>query len=303
MKKMILGMLSFILLLTGCSGGLGSLEPDHYLYEVTDMEGNVSYLLGATCFGPNRLIFDGLLKEVYEKVDSLVIELDYDINQEDTKKSQECYLSYPLTSYVGDEEFDMIWSAIKEDYPVVTDEFLKMNAFYTRDTITLDLWESVGLKNMYAIDYSLFTLANDDGKEIHEIMSYSDFCDRTSLLGKNYAKLILASVLDRNAQEEYLEHYMGLYRLGMLDEESISRTMISLNHIPSTYQTDGVIAEAKTYPTTSFGPNNEEVVAAIETYMKQETTLAAVSVDHLFGENNVIDLLTDKGYTIVKCKN
>ena len=68
MKKMVLGMLSFILLLTGCSGGLGSLEPDHYLYEVTDRVGNVSYLLGATCFGPNRLIFDGLLKEVYEKI-------------------------------------------------------------------------------------------------------------------------------------------------------------------------------------------------------------------------------------------
>ena len=302
MKKKILSILSIICLLTGCSGGLPSLEPDHYLYEVKDVDGNVAYLLGATCFGPNRFVFDGLLKDAYEEVDSIVIELDYDINQEEANISQECYLSYPLSSYVGDEEFDRLWQAIKEEYSIVTDQFLEMNAFYTRDAITLHLWEAVGLKNMYAIDYSLFTLANDDGKEIHEVMSYSEFCERTSILGKDYPKLILASLLDCNAQEDYLEKYMSLYYLGTLDEITIRNTMIDLDHIPLEYQTSGVIEEAKTYPISSFGPTNEEIVEAMENYMKQEKTLVAVSVDHLFGENNVITLLEDKGYTVTKCK-
>jgi len=302
MKKKILSILSIICLLTGCSGGLPSLEPDHYLYEVKDVDGNVAYLLGATCFGPNRFVFDGLLKDAYEEVDSIVIELDYDINQEEANISQECYLSYPLSSYVGDEEFDRLWQAIKEEYSIVTDQFLEMNAFYTRDVITLHLWEAVGLKNMYAIDYSLFTLANDDGKDIHEVMSYSEFCERTSILGKDYPKLILASLLDCNAQEDYLEKYVSLYYLGTLDEITIRNTMIDLDHIPLEYQTSGVIEEAKTYPISSFGPTNEEIVEAMENYMKQEKTLVAVSVDHLFGENNVITLLEDKGYTVTKCK-
>lgn len=130
-------------------------------------------------------------------------------------------------------------------------------------------------------------------------MSYAVFCDGTSLLGKDYAKLILTCALDRNAQEEYLERYMGLPRLKMLDEESITRTMIDLNHIPSTYQTEGVIELVK----SSFDPANEEVVAAMEAHVGQETTLVAASINHLFGKNNVIDLLKDKEYTVIKCKN
>lgn len=52
------------------------------------------------------------IKDAYEKVDSVVIELDYDINQEKTKMSQEYYLSFPLSSYVEGEEFDCLWKAI-----------------------------------------------------------------------------------------------------------------------------------------------------------------------------------------------
>ena len=175
---------------------------------------------------------------------------------------------------MGDEEFDRLWQAIKEEYSIVTDQFLEMNAFYTRAAITLHLWEAVGLKNMYAIDYSLFTLANDDGKEIHEVMSYSEFCERTSILGKDYPKLILASLLDCNAQEDYLEKYMSLYYLGTLDEITIRNTMIDLDHIPLEYQTSGVIEEAKTYPISSFGPTNEEIVEAMEAAKKKIRVVA-----------------------------
>lgn len=297
MKKYLMALLGCLFILTGCSGGLPALEPDHYLYELKDEDGNIAYLLGSASSGNRRLDYDGIFSEVYEKSDSILLEVSYDIDYDASNKA---YTSYPLSQFVGDESFDMIWEAIQEHYPTIKDDFLNYNCFYTRDTIYTSLMDAIGLNTMYGIDYSLNTLANQDGKTIYGVKDYITFCEETSFLGNDYPQYILASLVDKNQLLKNMETFTVSYALGTMDEKIARSINVDLANIPEKYQTTTVVEESKLYPNTGYGPNNQEIVEAIGNYMQEETILATIGIDHFYGENNVMDLLKETGYTITK---
>lgn len=279
-----------------------SFNPQMWLLE--DENGNSMYMLGSMhILNEADYPLPKKLAEAYDDCDAIAIECDVvNLSAEDAEKL-ESYLIYDdqtiITSHVSKEAFEAM-KGLLEEYGVYNVLFLMYNPLMFDSLISSCSAAEAGL-NYEGYDNYFIRVAMEDNKTIHEIEGIELQCEKVyvvddeilNLYANTYigvtTEMLKKQMIDLHAAwragtvEEYLnslEDYEFEGGYDFTDEE-----LAILNQY--SYDT----CEARNY---HMADRAEELLAG------DEKVLYIVGAAHFVGEEGLISLLTERGYTITE---
>lgn len=307
MKKFMCLLLAIVFLLTGCTKeqkqDLPALEPDHYLYEVKDNEGNHLYLLGTMHVGAKPVEIDGLLKEAYDQCDAIAFEILLDVSAEDSQKMSEALLKNPLTEVEKtNAQFEIVWKKLRETYPTISDAAKSFNAMYVMTLAQEIVMKESGLKSNYGVDMTLYRKAQADGKQLKEIENVTSQIETLRKMGEKAPMLILIDVLNREGYRSGLETMIKSYANGDMTGEYFGDGDIEIdeNDIPEEYRTGTLNEELKAYQDILLYSRNNDMFVSAQELLKQNNALLAIGAGHVVGETGLVQQFKDAGYEVVR---
>lgn len=307
MKKITCLLLAIVFLLTGCEKkekqDLPALEPDHYLYEVKDNEGNHLYLLGTMHVGPKEVPIDGLLKEAYDKSEVIAFEILFDISAEDTQNMNLALTKNPLTELEGkNEQFETVWKDLREVYPNISDGAKNFNAMYVLTLAQNIVFQELGLSSFYGVDLTLYQKAKTDGKTLKEIEGITSQIETIRQMGEKAPMLILVSLLDKADYVSSMETMVTAYANGDLGGEAFGDNDVEIdeNSIPEKYRTGTLNDELKAYQDVLLYTRNDDMFKKAEELLKQNNAILAIGAGHVVGETGLAQQFKDAGYEVVR---
>lgn len=305
--KRILIMLSIVaVILTGCGKEiLPAYEPDYYLYEVSDDEGHNLYLLGTIHIGAQPVVIDGLLKEAYDNASIITFEILFDITEKKTEMMNRALARKPL-SEIENEKIEEIWKAFIETYPEINQAAFNYNAMYASSLANEIIWKELNLDAQNGVDYTLYQLAKQDGKQLEEIEGWAFQTELMCEMGEKAPFLILISYLDKEAQIEDTKAMVQAYSEGSIYEEvfkTIDESSFDEETLPEKYRTGTLEEEWRAYNEILISSRNESMFEKAKEYLVQDQVLLAVGAGHLLGETGLVQQFKNAGYTVRKMEN
>ncbi len=304
MKKIMMVLLSLVMI-CGCSGGVAPFEPDHYLYEVTDTNGNKLYLAGGIGVGQKRIEPDGKFKEIYDQCGTIAVTIDYDFTEQDKQMNQEAMMTCPVMDDINDEKFLEIWEQLKKDYPLLNDDYLMYNVTVIWQNVIAQMSQELGYITNYSFDHVLFTNAKEDGKKIEEIVPFEIHATRMTE-STEWTTFLLGCLIDREKKTTMYQDYVEKCISGEINEENTKDAFYQFNQVPEEYQTVGIQAEASLYEDTNMfmtlqalHVTLDDLVNKSQEYILKNDVLMGVHMAQLF---NLIEQLETLGYQVKQIK-
>lgn len=300
--------LLILFILTGCVSEpkrekLPPLEPDHYLYEVRDTNGNHLYLLGTIHVGPQKWELDGLLQEAYENSSTIAFEILFDFTEQENQDMLEAMKPHPIKEVLEEhEDMEKVWESLQEAYNL-PHSALYYNSSYLNSLILQDIMKELGFQNKYGIDLALYERAKKDEKNIQAIEGNAFQIDMLRIMGEKVPQVVLLSYMDKEMNVESMYAMVQAYALGSLEVSSFDNdndVESWKSRISSEYWNEEIEAELVDYEQIMLSSRNTDMFEKAQAYLAENDVLLAVGAAHILGETGLVEQFKQAGYKVIR---
>ena len=287
---------------------LPSAEPDHYLYHISDEQGNGMYLLGSIHVGQKPMEVDGKLLDAYNDSEAISFEVnDFTITDSIMELSQEMLTINPL-SEIDDAQFDEKFKQLDEEYDYINEELIAsgFNLTFIQQMTLAELMQEFSLKSEYGVDMTLLSKAMEDKKELLEVEGMTMQFNLFMEFEEQCPSFMMDSTfISKSESEQDLIDSLKMYANGTFEDYALSNeTMWMTNRdmpIPEElYETQQEMQEYETYRDLMLINRQDDMYLKCVEYIKNDNTLLVVGAMHLFGTDGLLSLFEDNGYTVTK---
>lgn len=280
-------------------------EIDPPMWKVTDPDsGNSMYLLGTLHFTPSDVSdYPSDLMDIFNSCDSIAVEYDISILQNDLKANME------YTNSVMYSDGTTIKDHISEEtYNKAKNYFTGIGA-YTEllDHYTASYWinqltsiEIMRLENikLSGTDSYFVSKAKENGKEVINIEELSMQTDALNAYSDDYADYTINAQIDSiDDIDGFAEAYGELFDMWATgNDELLTETETDISMLP-----EELVDDYENYSKSVFDERNKYMADRASEFIKEgKNCLFMVGTGHYSGENGVDSLLEKKGYTVEK---
>lgn len=259
-------------------------------YEICD-EDSCIYLLGSIHVGDSRVNkFDSKLIDLYNKSDSLTVELDtktVTLNINDFMMNSLETIDDILT----EEEQEKLTEFLKDKNALSYDLLKFFKIGYISNYLSLLPIMELELTGS-GVDEYFITLAHNENKEIIELETYED---QLSLLLDYSDEFYISQINDVIENYDYsVESLRNLY------ESYLKANKNELENLINESNTQAELTEEeRNYNEEILTKRNIKMSNKIEEFLKENKgTFMIVGLAHIIGENGIIDILESNNYKI-----
>ena len=280
-----------------------SLNP--LLWKVTGEKGNTVYLFGTIHAG--GIQSDQVMNKLKEKVDScdaLAVEADILTYQMDFERQQKNLLSMMLTDgttikdHLSSDNYDKCVKYLTDagQYNAAFDSYKP--SFWSQ-LITQNEINKSDINTSKAMDTLLLSYASEKSKEVIEVESVEFQIDMTNNFSDTWYNLQFEAFFkEPNATKEGLDK---LYKAWLSGDEAQLKELA----LDETELDDGMTNEqqkaVKEYKKAMYTDRNLGMAEKAERFIKGgKSVFFAVGTAHFMGDDGIVKLLSDKGYTVEK---
>lgn len=286
-------------------------EADDYnpaMWKLSDDNGNVMYMLGSM-----HMINDGdypipdKVMDAYNLCDSVAVECDVvNIDMEESI-AMASYLVYPdgtfITDHVSDEAYQAMKSLLQE-YDLFSPLYTLYNPFMFQSLISTGAATAAGF-TAEGYDMHFIKLAEADSKDVLEVEGIALQSEKAFSADEATMNAIAKTYIGITTEE--LEQSMvelhEAWRTGALEEYFESYTMEDDGTDISIF-TEEELALVEDYNAQLLeGRNYYMADRAEEMLASGDTVFYIVGAAHYYGEEGLVELLTQRGYTVEEYYN
>ncbi|MCA5006821.1 TraB/GumN family protein [Sphingobacterium bovistauri] len=247
---------------------------------------NDAYLLGTIhIMCPEDFVMLEKVKKAINDVDQVVYEVDL-FNPENTKKMQDMMM-VPVPNFfesLSDDKVKFIDSVLTANQMSIR-MFDMLNPAMVMSLLTLKSFNCPNPMEVKSVEAEVNTLAEGKQKANLETIDFQ------------------LNMLNQIATPEYFYEYLKLYK----EAEVLTNKMVQAYKSENLKSLNSIISDPKWMSPKVYDlmltQRNKTWVDSIPTIISKSKTLIAVGAAHLVGEQGLIELLRDKGYTVAPIMN
>ena len=297
LKSVVSIVLSLVLLflLSGCSDGKTYVDPP--MFCVKDEEtGGIVYMLGTFHVGPQGTVFPEKMYNAIDAVDAVAVELDLlelDQNSSYVAEEMKVYDVDNVKDIMGEEEYERSKKYL-EDLGIYNENYDTYMPVMWASAISSKVTVDQGLYSAYGADREVLKYAKSKDKEVRELETLPDQYHLQADLSYEYQMYMLNDAMDTPAEDmkkEVLEMYKA-WRTN--DTEALDNLLADYDNVP-----EEVKEENDKYYDAMYTDRQQKMAEKIDSYLQNgEKVFVAVGALHYYAEPDIIDFLTEKGYTV-----
>ena len=274
-------------------------------WRITAENGNTMTLMGSMhALDPDIYPLPEKITDDYEAADVLAVECD--VNEFNNNLTEQLRLMN-MTTYEGDET---ISDHIKQSTCDSLLEFLNNNGYNMQSLGSYKPWylqsmcenivlHKAGLDAFRGFDFTLLNMAHDDGKEIYEVESIEIQLQMLTELPDEIMDIQLASYTVENERQltDQMRALYDVWRIGDIDKT----TQFIKDDEEATKESVGeeLAQQLEEYNKKLEDDRNVVMADAAEKLLSEhKNTMFVVGLAHFMGDNGIIKLLEDRGYTV-----
>lgn len=253
------------------------------------------YLVGSIHLANASLYpLDTAFTEAFDRSDVLVVEADIS-NPESAVAAQMMMIQkgmYPpgttIASQLSEETFDTLKKYVREKGGNLL-IYQQLKPWALSMTLTMTELSSLGFSPEYGIDSYFLKKAKKDGKEVQELESVLFQVELLASFDNDEQDLFLAnSINEMENLEETIELISGAWRNG--DHVTLDLAAVADLRDSSEY---GFLYNSM------YKDRNIAMTEKIKGYLEEEETFFVVAgAAHMVGEDGIVSLLKEEGYTV-----
>ena len=280
-------------------------SPNPLLWKITGEKGNTVYLFGTIHAG--GVSSDQVMNKLKEKVDScdaLAVEADVLSYQADFGRQQKVAQSMLLTDgttikdHLSGDNYDKCVKYLTDagQYNAAFDLY---NPSFWNQLVTQNEINKSGIDTSKAMDTLLLSYASEKNKEVIEVESIEFQIEMTNNFSDTWYNLQFdAFFKEPNATKESLDK---LYKAWLSGDEAQLKELA----LDETELDDGMTDEqqnaVKEYKKAMYTDRNSGMAEKAESFIEDgKSVFFAVGTAHFLGDDGIVKLLSDKGYTVEK---
>ncbi len=290
---------------TGAPTPTPSEEPEEaectpLMYKVTDGKGGILYILGSIHVADDRAKdMPDYVNDAYDESDYLCVECDTFALSSDMAAQRELaeLVVYSDGSMISDhisaETYEAAKAILEENgmYSYVYDYMKPAMWVSTLETLSA---EKAGLDSDSGIDLMFLEKAHKSGLEIREVESVE--FQFNMLIG--FSDELMDAMLASDCREDAAESTLELYELWLTGNE---KTLIKALTAEDDSDSDLPAELLEEYNKVMICDRNIGMADKAEEYLAGGGTgFYIVGLAHVIGDGGIIDLLTQRGYTVEK---
>lgn len=265
------------------------------LWRVTDTSGHTLYCFGSIHATDGTIEFPEYFENAYAVCDSTAFEYDVtsslDLGNALSSMTNYMYMDgTTIKDHIPIEDYNKAVEILTENnlYTVYYDYFNVIFWFSLMESVSVT---QAGLDAMQAVDIQLINRAKADGKPVLEVESEAEQMAVLGGLSNELQLYLLESYLDEGAMETQtaaLTETYGKWKKGEDLSES-EETELSAEE-------QALVGE---YNDVMLTQRNIKMADAAESYIQSgNTVMMVVGTAHYYGDNSVLNLLQERGYTV-----
>lgn len=280
-----------------------SLNP--LLWKVTGEKGNTVYLFGTIHAGGIRSDqVMNMLKEKVDSCDALAVEADVLTYQMDFERQQKVLQSMILTDgstikdHLSSDNYDKCVKYLTDagQYNAAFDAY---NPSFWNQLITQNEIAKSNIDTSKAMDTLLLSYASEKSKEIIEVESVEFQTEMTNNFSDTWYNLQFESFFkEPSATKEGLDELYKAWISG--DEAKLQKLALDETELDDSLPEDQKKAVTE-YKKAMYTDRNLGMAEKAESFIKDgKSVFFAVGTAHFIGDDGIVKLLSDKGYTVEK---
>jgi len=256
-----------------------------------------SYLYGTMHVQDQRVFnFDKKVTETLLNCDAYVMELNLDsVNQAELMQQMLMKDDASLKTLLSKKKYKLVEQYFKDSLGMNIYMYQKMNPIITSQMVSL---KDMSQEQEDALDIYFNKLAKENGIQTMGLEKMEDQIKALcSIPYKAQAEMLYEAVKDAYANNQDAESEMD-----KMLESYIAGDLEALIEMADNFSKKDKKAQ-EAFTKTMLNDRNITMANGIEKITKTKTAFIAVGAAHLGGENGVIQLLRDKGFTVVAQKD
>lgn len=272
------------------------------LYKVNDSEGNIAWMFGSIHAG--RADFYPLpdyVMNAYNNADSLAVEVDLVAFSQDVTLQTDALsvLVYSDGTTIKDHLPEEVYTqavAIMEEiglYDPMMDYYCPM--FWSSAIESSSMGTDIADPNL-GIDMFFLNSAKESGKKILEVESPKAQYELMASFSDELQTIMLAEAVAAYGNKSYEEQIINMMDLWASGDEAAFAAFLETDTSVMTEEQKAIYAE---YMKEMFSDRNILMADFTENALKSgEEVFVCVGAAHVIGVDSMIELLTDRGYTV-----
>ncbi|MEE0876866.1 MAG: TraB/GumN family protein [Fibrobacteraceae bacterium] len=291
--------ITFVLVLLGCSRHPAFYdEGNNLLWKISDNNSSV-WILGSIHYADSSFYpLSKFIEQAFQESEALAVEMDVSDTETQIKTEEEFQKEGMFSEGENLKDFlpDSLWEKLDSIAIVLgvpSEMFLPMRPWLAATVIASMAILSTGIEKDLGIDVVLLDSAANSGKEIialetprEQVQSFSDVADSNESSGISYLETTFKEFENLKPMLKSILHAWKTADVKALQEQLKTENMTK--------------AEEKLNQRI-YNERNLKMAAKVEEFLKANKKIfVVVGVGHLILEDNVLEILSKKGYSIQK---
>lgn len=291
--------ITFVLVLLGCSRHPAFYdEGNNLLWKISDNNSSV-WILGSIHYADSSFYpLSKVIEQAFQESEALAVEMDVSDTETQIKTEEEFQKEGMFSEGENLKDFlpDSLWEKLDSIAIVLgvpSEMFLPMRPWLAATVLASMAILSTGIEKDLGIDVVLLDSAANSGKEIialetprEQVQSFSDVADSNETSGVSYLETTFKEFENLKPMLKSILHAWKTADVKALQEQLKTENMTK--------------AEEKLNQRI-YNERNLKMAAKVEEFLKvNKKIFVVVGVGHLILEDNVLEILSKKGYSIQK---
>lgn len=291
--------ITFVLVLLGCSRHPAFYdEGNNLLWKISDNNSSV-WILGSIHYADSSFYpLSKVIEQAFQESEALAVEMDVSDTETQIKTEEEFQKEGMFSEGENLKDFlpDSLWEKLDSIAIVLgvpSEMFLPMRPWLAATVLASMAILSTGIEKDLGIDVVLLDSAANSGKEIialetprEQVQSFSDVADSNETSGVSYLETTFKEFENLKPMLKSILHAWKTADVKALQEQLKTENMTK--------------AEEKLNQRI-YNERNLKMAAKVEEFLKANKKIfVVVGVGHLILEDNVLEILSKKGYSIQK---
>lgn len=291
--------MTFVLVLLGCSRHPAFYdEGNNLLWKISDNNSSV-WILGSIHYADSSFYpLSKVIEQAFQESEALAVEMDVSDTETQIKTEEEFQKEGMFSEGENLKDFlpDSLWEKLDSIAIVLgvpSEMFLPMRPWLAATVLASMAILSTGIEKDLGIDVVLLDSAANSGKEIialetprEQVQSFSDVADSNETSGISYLETTFKEFENLKPMLKSI-----LYAWKTADVKALQEQL----------KTENMTKVEEKLNQRIYNERNLKMAAKVEEFLKANKKIfVVVGVGHLILEDNVLEILSKKGYSIQK---
>lgn len=291
--------ITFVLVLLGCSRHPAFYdEGNNLLWKISDNNSSV-WILGSIHYADSSFYpLSKVIEQAFQESEALAVEMDVSDTETQIKTEEEFQKEGMFSEDENLKDFlpDSLWNKLDSIAVVLgvpSEMFLPMRPWMAATVLASMAILSTGIEKDLGIDVVLLDSAANSGKEIialetprEQVQSFSDVTDSNETSGISYLETTFKEFENLKPMLKSILHAWKTADVKALQEQ---------------LKTENMTKVEEKLNQRIYNERNLKMAAKVEEFLKANKKIfVVVGVGHLILEDNVLEILSKKGYSIQK---